>query len=927
MIAGRRVDRRSWSAKMRKMPQDQYGSRVPRREPRAFARADAAHRVIPAPARAWRPACRSPLLRRRESPYLNKAAVLLCFTLLALWPGGCSRTPTSEKLTDHNVLIITLDTTRADRVGCYGYATAETPTLDAIARRGTLFERALAQVPLTLPSHASMMTGRYPREHGVRNNGGAALGDTLPTLAEKFREHGHRTAAFVAAFVLDSHFGVDRGFEVYSDDMGAEQRKSQTQALEWQISADVVADRALRWLESDPERPFFCWVHFYDAHDPYAPPPEFRKEGRHPYDGELAFMDSQIKRLTDWLEAHDLGAKTLIVVVGDHGEAFGEHQEQGHTNFVYGENVHVPMLYAHPDVIPAGHRVKTLVETVDIFPTLLDLFGWTSPEGLLSRSLAPAFQRDSLDERGVYCESLYCLYSFHWAEQRGLTTPRWKYVSSTKPELFDLQADPAEKVNLIDQEPAVAEEMLQSLKARYLAMKPGKAKEAAHDVASREALSSLGYVGGLAETSEEQFLTPGLTDPRDKHEVMLRYRMAKILMEQRKDFVYAIPLLEANAEECPDSHFFQYVLGYCCLRAEQPAAAYPALLRAVELDPTHVQSQGLLLDVLVKLGRVDDAVAQGEKAIERNPGSGELQAAMAAIFEKRGDKASALAHLRKAVQLTPSLIRSHAKLCAALDDPGEVAAAIEAFVRAVRKHPDDADGHFGLGGALLRIQRTQDAVVHFREAVRLRPDFCEAMLNLGINLISLESAAEAQTVFEQASTTSGCEAQGLYHLGKLAAMENRIEQTVGLMEAAIAKSTAYAPPFEELAQYYMQERRVTDAMRVLRAGVDADDTRDRLVVMLGRILSMSSDPDVRDGPAAVALLERAAIRTKRADPAILVILAAGYAESGRFDLAITAAEEAIAKTAGMTVSEESMRRIREQLDGYRRSQPARDPAL
>ena len=201
------------------------------------------------------------------------------------------------------------------------------------------------------------------------------------------------------------------------------------------------------------------------------------------------------------------------------------------------------------------------------------------------------------------------------------------------------------------------------------------------------------------------------------------------------------------------------------------------------------------------------------------------------------------------------------------------------------------------------------------------------MLNLGINLISLESAAEAQTVFEQASTTSGCEAQGLYHLGKLAAMENRIEQTVGLMEAAIAKSTAYAPPFEELAQYYMQERRVTDAMRVLRAGVDADDTRDRLVVMLGRILSMSSDPDVRDGPAAVALLERAAIRTKRADPAILVILAAGYAESGRFDLAITAAEEAIAKTAGLTVSEESMRRIREQLDGYRRSQPARDPAL
>src|SRR3990172_4504767 len=225
--------------------------------------------------------------------------------IVGLFLAGCERKPDTPavagKLTGQNVLLITLDTTRADRLGCYGYKPARTPALDALAARGTLFENAFAQVPLTLPSHCSIMTGRYPREHGVRLNGRNALGPAHPTLAGIFKEHGYDTAAFVASFVLDSRFGLERGFDTYSDDMGEVTFK--TQPLEWQQPADVVTDRAIAWLDVEKDRPFFCWVHYYDPHQPYVPPQHVMKPELEPYDGELAFVDTQVKRLLDWFEA------------------------------------------------------------------------------------------------------------------------------------------------------------------------------------------------------------------------------------------------------------------------------------------------------------------------------------------------------------------------------------------------------------------------------------------------------------------------------------------------------------------------------------------------------------------------------------------------------------------------------------------------
>ena len=237
----------------------------------------------------------------------------------------CERKPSTESRggasAGKNVLLVTLDTTRADRLGCYGYSQAATPTLDALSARGTLFQHAYSQAPITLSSHCTMFTGKYPREHGVRNNGREALSPDCETLATIFKKHSYRTGAFVGSFVLDPRFGLDRGFDAYDADMG--ELPPDTDLMEVERRGDVVTDRALKWLGSGEKQPFFCWIHYYDPHDPYDPPAAFKQRFADPYDGEIAFVDSQLRRVMDWLDATGQTSDTLIIVAGDHGEAFG----------------------------------------------------------------------------------------------------------------------------------------------------------------------------------------------------------------------------------------------------------------------------------------------------------------------------------------------------------------------------------------------------------------------------------------------------------------------------------------------------------------------------------------------------------------------------------------------------------------------------
>jgi arylsulfatase A-like enzyme len=336
-----------------------------------------------------------------------------------------------------NVILITMDTTRADHIACCGYPDVKTPNLDALAGRGVLFEQAATSSPLTLPAHCSIMTGMYPTYHGVRVNGNTALSEEQTTIAEALSAQGYRCGAFIGAFVLDGRWGLEQGFQQYDDqfdlqkyrhiDLGAVQRPG-----------NEVMDAALAWLDGEKANPFFAWIHLYDPHAPYEPPePYFSEYGRRglvgQYDGEIAFMDEQIGRCVAWLEKNGLGKNTILVLIGDHGEGLGSHGEGTHGYFIYDYAAHVPFIITTPFQGLRGVRVPSQLRGVDVFPTILGLIGVEGRAGVHGRSVIPLmFQPKTRDEAPAYGESMAPNIQFGWSPFQFLRTTQYKYIVSAK---------------------------------------------------------------------------------------------------------------------------------------------------------------------------------------------------------------------------------------------------------------------------------------------------------------------------------------------------------------------------------------------------------------------------------------------------------------------------------------------------------------
>src|SRR3954471_16169762 len=353
-------------------------------------------------------------------------------------PGGVAR----DRL---NLVIVTLDTTRADRIGAYGSHEVETPTIDRLASEGVLFEQAVSAAPLTLPAHSSLFTGEFPPEHGVRDNGGFFLGPEQVTLAEVLKGRGYRTGGFVAAYVLASKWGINQGFDTYFDDFDLSQvRAVSLSAI--QRPANEVLDKALPWIEQSSSAPFFAWIHLYDPHAPYRPPEPFATKYKgHPYNGEIAFADSQIARLISTLQARGLYDRTVIVVMGDHGESLGDHGESAHGFFVYNSVTHVPLVIRAPFSGIGHRRVADPVRSVDIMPTMLDLLGAPAASGISGTSLVP-LMTGAKAELGLdaYSEAMYPLHHYGWSDLHALRSGRYKVIDAPRPELYDVDRDPNE---------------------------------------------------------------------------------------------------------------------------------------------------------------------------------------------------------------------------------------------------------------------------------------------------------------------------------------------------------------------------------------------------------------------------------------------------------------------------------------------------
>lgn len=448
------------------------------------------------------------VMRRRG--FVSAPLLVITLTLVSL--AGLWRLVVNPERAPLGVVIVTLDTTRADRLSAYGYMDAVMPHLDRLAREGIVFDRATSVAPLTLPAHCSLFTGLFPPAHGVHDNADPALSPEHTTLAEILHARGFRTGAFVGSAVLDADRGLSQGFEQYSGVAdGALRDRSRPRPL--QRPANETVDEALRWLSGVGDSHFFLWVHLYDPHRPYDPPEPFRSAFRDPYIGEIAFADSQVGRLLDALDRRGQLDRTVVVVAGDHGESLGDHGERDHGVFVYESVLRVPLILSAPHVAPG--RIDDVVRLVDVMPTVLDLLGLPRPrtDGV---SLADAIHgRPGRLDLEAYSESLYPR-RFGWSPLRSLRAGRFKLIEAPRPELYDLERDPFEERNIYEERRSLAgtlQERLAALERGGPVTGRGNGEHRIPGEELQERLASLGYVGSSASPATSA--RRDLPDPKE----------------------------------------------------------------------------------------------------------------------------------------------------------------------------------------------------------------------------------------------------------------------------------------------------------------------------------------------------------------------------------------------------------------------------
>ncbi len=574
--------------------------------------------------------------------FFNRFPAIVLASALSAAPSGAA------VRRDINVLLITIDTLRADRLGCYGYVGAGTPNLDRLAAEGVRFADAYAQVPLTLPSHCSIMTGMYPSDHLVHNNGTYSLGRDLPTLAGLLKARGYGTAAFVASFTLDSRFGLARGFDLYDDNVqGGEALKS----FRSERDAGAVLAALAPWLEGNRGERFFGWAHFYDPHLPYAPPPPFDVEYRgRKYDGEIAYVDHIIGKLLELLKGKGLLDRTLIVVAGDHGEALGEKKEIDHGLFLYDGTLKVPLIVRLGKDLPAGLVVPSRVRLIDIMPTVLDILGMPVPHGVRGTSLLPYVRERKKADLPSYIETYYPRENYGWSELKGFIDGPWKYILAPTPELYDLSQDPREEKNLAPEERAVLGEMARKLDD-FLG-KSGVRKGAARrplTSAEAERLRSLGYLGG---GHADEAMKKGLPDPKDKiGDYLLIFRGN--LLENEGKLAQAAEcyrqVLDANPD-VPSNHVNLALLDMKMGREEE---ATRLLEQAMSKFPDSEIVLSRLMGLYLKAGRWEDALSVGRALLRDNPSHFDALYLSGSAYARLGEWEDALACYRKALAIEP----------------------------------------------------------------------------------------------------------------------------------------------------------------------------------------------------------------------------------------------------------------------------------
>jgi arylsulfatase A-like enzyme/Tfp pilus assembly protein PilF len=651
--------------------------------------------------------------------------------------GGCSRESAPRQ---PNLVLVTLDTVRADHLGCYGDREAVTPWLDRLAGEGIRFANASSAVPLTLPSHTSLLTGLLPPHHGLRNNGVGALRPDTATLATLLAGAGYRTAAFIGAFVLDHRFGLKAGFELYDDEIERDPKAGVV--LEAERPGREVVDRALAWLAKDDTRPFFLWVHLYDAHAPYTPPPAWgaRHPGR-PYDGEVSAVDEQVGRILAELRRRGLDGKTAVAVAADHGEGLGEHGELTHGLLLYEPTLHVPLLLRAPWGLKA-RVVETPVSLVDLAPTLAGLLGHPFPTApgaapLDGRDLSKTLLDGGEPAAGeIYAESRYPAV-FGWSPLAALRRRDLKYISSSRPELYDLRRDPRETADLLARPQAPESRGFMARLAAIEASAVATARPLAADAETRAKLASLGYVTGSAGSAGSNGDSPGETapgsaiDPRTMVDLFQRFERANARLTSG-DSQSAVSELEALVAADPGNSVFRGKLGAAWRERGETAKALPLYRQAAAAAPRDPEAWYNLASALQEAGQPGEARQAIERALQLDAGRPEAHNTLGIIELGQGNLDRARREFAAATAIDPRDAAAFNNLGNVLRAEHKLDEAVSAYQRSAALAPRYAEPLNGLGTLEVERDRPRQALPFFERALVLAPGYHEVRLNRAI---------------------------------------------------------------------------------------------------------------------------------------------------------------------------------------------------
>jgi len=788
----------------------------------------------------------------------------------------------------HNVLLISIDTCRADYLSCYGYSRKTTPNIDAVATEGFLFENVISPIPITLPAHASMLTGTIPPYHSVHGNINYQLGQFNVTLAEILKEAGFATAAAISAIVLDAQFGTAQGFDTYNDDFENTVEGGSVK----QRRGDETTDIAINWLQKNKEKKFFYFLHYYDPHFDYVPPEPFASIFvTNPYAGEIAYTDYCIGRVVAKLKELDIYDSTLIIITSDHGEMLGEHGERSHGYYIYQSSIKVPLIFK----LPGKHkpkRITNIAGLIDIVPTVCSLLDIKPPpevQGIdilhnIGKNIPPQ------ESRNIYCQCLQPT-KYNGNSLLGVVTDRFKYIQTTRPELYDMIKDQAEKTNLIDEQPQQArilKDKLAQIIERSVRKDSANSKMEL-DEETQKQLESLGYVG---ESVIENFeFDQSKDDPKDLMDFHL-LNIDTIAFLSQEQYELAKPLAKRLIQQRPDCAIGYKKMGKIALELKDYPQAIINCQKAIELDPFDVASYNHLGLTFKALGKFDEAIKNYRQALEVKPDSADVYTNMGGTFVMQGKKNAAVDCFLRALQIKPDYTSALNNLGIVFVSQGKPDKAIGQYQKAIKIDPNFHKSHYNLANVLITQGKNDQAIHHYHRALEINPNLTEAHVG---NFIKIASMLIKDKKTQQAIM--------LFKLVLKNKPDNfRVHYNLGIMLTMTGK--------------------ITESIKHFRKAVSLQPDNPKSLNSLAWVLATNPESTSQDADEAVKFAQQAVDLTDRQKAQPLDTLAAAHAAAGDFAKAIEATEKALQ----LTDNDELTKEIKQRIKLYKAGQPYREPA-